>query len=112
MKHLRQIMIILLFVFLGEVLNKIVGIPIPGNILGMLLLLLSLLAGIVKLHQIEEVSRFLLDHMAILFIPAGVGLISVTGIIKDTWWILLLITISTTFLVMSVTGLVVKFTRR
>lgn len=112
MKHLRQITIILLFVFIGEVLNKLVGIPVPGNILGMLLLLLSLLTGIVKLHQIEEVSRFLMDHMAVFFVPAGVGLISVTGLIKETWWILLLIAISTTFLVMSVTGLVVKFTRR
>ncbi|OGO79250.1 MAG: murein hydrolase transporter LrgA [Clostridiales bacterium GWB2_37_7] len=112
MKLLRQITIILSFAFLGEILNKLVGIPIPGNILGMFLLLLSLLTGIVKLQQIEETSRFLLDHMAVLFVPAGVGLISVIGIIKDTWWILLLIAVSTTFLVMSVTGLVVKYTRR
>jgi holin-like protein len=112
MKLIRQITIILLFIFLGEVLNKLVGIPIPGNILGMILLLLCLLMGFVKLQQIDEVSKFLLDHMAVLFVPAGVGLISVTGLVKDTWWILLLIAISTTFLVMSVTGLVVKFTRR
>ncbi|MDF2590778.1 MAG: CidA/LrgA family protein [Clostridia bacterium] len=112
MKLLRQITIILLFVFLGELLNKFIGIPIPGSILGMVLLLVSLLTGIVKLKQIDEVSRFLLDHMAVLFVPAGVGLISVIGVVKDTWWILLLISISTTFLVMSVTGLVVKFTRR
>jgi holin-like protein len=112
LKLLRQITIILLFVFLGELLNKFIGIPIPGSILGMVLLLVSLLTGIVKLKQIDEVSRFLLDHMAVLFVPAGVGLISVIGVVKDTWWILLLISISTTFLVMSVTGLVVKFTRR
>ncbi|MDF2532531.1 MAG: CidA/LrgA family protein [Clostridia bacterium] len=112
MKLIRQITIILLFIFLGELLNKLVGIPIPGNILGMILLLLCLLMGVVKLQQIDEVSKFLLDHMAVLFVPAGVGLISVIGLVKDTWWILLLIAISTTFLVMSVTGLVVKFTRR
>ncbi|MDF2892128.1 MAG: CidA/LrgA family protein [Clostridia bacterium] len=112
MKLIRQITIILLFIFLGEIFNKLVGIPIPGNILGMILLLLCLLMGFVKLQQIDEISKFLLDHMAVLFVPAGVGLISVTGLVKDTWWILLLIAISTTFLVMSVTGLVVKFTRR
>lgn len=112
MKVLRQIILLLLFVLIGEILNKIFRIPIPGNILGMILLLAALMAGVVKLNQIEEISKFLLDHLAVLFIPAGVGLLSVTGILKDSWYLILLISIFTTILVMAATGLVVRFLRR
>jgi holin-like protein len=104
--------LLLLIVFIGEILNRVFKIPIPGNILGMILLLIALLTGIIKLHQIEEISKFLLDHLSFLFIPAGVGLLSVTGALKDSWYFLLLIAIITTILVMAVTALVVQFLRR
>ena len=112
MKILRQTALLLLIVFIGDILNRVFKIPIPGNILGMILLLVALLTGIIKLHQIEEISKFLLDHLSFLFIPAGVGLISVTGVLKDSWYFLLLIAIITTILVMAVTALVVQFLRR
>ena len=112
MKILRQIIILLLFVFVGEILNRILMVPIPGNILGMVLLLLALATGVVKLEQVEAISRFLLEHLSVLFIPAGVGLLAVTGRLADTWHMILAISVFTTFLVMTVTGLVVQFLRR
>ena len=112
MKILRQMALLLLIVFIGDILNRVFKIPIAGNILGMILLLVALLTGIIKLHQIEEISKFLLDHLSFLFIPAGVGLLSVTGVLKDSWYFLLLIAIITTILVMAVTALVVQFLRR
>ncbi|WP_291633201.1 CidA/LrgA family protein [Clostridium sp.] len=112
MKILRQMAILLLLISIGDVLNKVFGIPIPGNILGMILLLVALLTGIIKLHQIEEISKFLLEHLSFFFVPAGVGLLSVTGILKDSWYILLLIVIFTTILVLSTTALVVRLLRR
>jgi holin-like protein len=90
----------------------VLKIPIPGNILGMILLLIALLTGVVKMHQIEEISKFLLDHLTVFFIPAGVGLLSVTGMLKDTWFFILLISVFTTILVMSATALVVRLLRR
>ena len=112
MKILRQMAILLLLIVVGDVLNKVIGIPIPGNILGMILLLAALLTGIIKLHQIEEISKFLLDHLSFFFVPAGVGLLSVTGILRDSWYLLLLISIFTTILVLSTTALVVRALRR
>lgn len=112
MKLLRQMAIILILVFIGDILNKVIGIPIPGNILGMVLLLVALLTGIIKLHQIEEISKFLLDHLTFIFVPVGVGLLSVTGILKESWHFLLFICIFTTILVMSTTALVVRLLRR
>lgn len=112
MKILRQMSLLLLLVFIGELLNKVFKIPVPGNIIGMILLLVALLTGIIKLHQIEEISKFLLDHLSFFFIPAGVGLLSVTGILQGSWHFILFICIFTTILVMSTTALVVQFLRR
>ncbi|MCB2288566.1 CidA/LrgA family protein [Clostridium sp. CS001] len=112
MKILRQMALLLLMLFIGDILNRVFKIPVPGSILGMILLLLALITGIIKLHQIEEICKFLLDHLSFFFIPAGVGLLSVTGLLKDSWYLLLLVCIITAILVMSVTALIVQFLRR
>lgn len=112
MKLLRQTALLLLLVFIGEFLNKVCKIPVPGNILGMILLLAALATGIIKLKQIEEISQFLLNHLSVMFVPAGVGLLAVTGVLKSSWYFLLLIVVITTILVMSTTGLVVRLLRR
>ncbi|PYG88767.1 holin-like protein [Ruminiclostridium sufflavum DSM 19573] len=112
MKLLRQFLIVLIICFLGEVLNKVVHIPLPGSIIGMLLLFVCLLLGIIKLEMIEEISRFLLDHLAFFFIPAGVGLIAYAGILKRNLIPILVICFATTFLVMIVTGWTVQIIKR
>ena len=64
-KYLVQFGIIFLASFLGELLYTSLDIPIPGNILGMLLLLLFLLTGLLKLSMIEDVSNFMLNDMIV-----------------------------------------------
>lgn len=112
MKLVRQLLLILSFVFIGDFLYKVVHIPIPGNIIGMVLLLIALLTGIIKLESIEQISQFLLSHLAIFFIPASVGLLAVTGILKGSWYILLIISIVSTLVFMVTTAIVVNFLRR
>ena len=43
-----------------------------------------------------------------LVLPAGVGLMTSIGIIKSTWWQLLIVCISTTMIIIAVTGIVVQ----
>lgn len=112
MKLLRQSAILLLIIFIGEVLNRVFKIPIPGSVIGMIILLIGLLTGIVKLSHIEEISNFLLDHLAFFFIPAGVGLLSILGVIKDSWYLILLLSLLTTIIVMAITGLIVQYLKR
>lgn len=112
MKLLRQSAILLLIIFIGEVLNRVFKIPIPGSVIGMIILLIALLTGIVKLSHIEEISNFLLDHLAFFFIPAGVGLLSILGVIKDSWYLILLLSLLTTIIVMAITGLIVQYLKR
>lgn len=109
MKLFREAIIILGIYLLGEFISSILSLPIPGNILGMIILLVLLCTKIIKLEQIETISNFLLDHLAFFFIPAGVGLMSSVGIIKDTWLKLIIVCVSTTIITIAITGLIVQF---
>jgi holin-like protein len=65
----------------GEIVTRSLHIPIPGSIIGLVLLFILLAAGIIRLDWIEEVSNFLLDNMGILFVPFGVSLMAMTDIL-------------------------------
>ena len=79
MKYLRQLLMILIFSFIGEVLHAVIPIQMPASIYGLVLLFIALMTGLVKLPQVHEAARFLIEIMPLMFIPAGVGLIDSWG---------------------------------
>jgi holin-like protein len=107
-KLFREALIILGIYLLGELLSKSLNLPIPGNILGMIILFILLCTKVIKVDNISTVTSFLLDHLSFFFIPAGVGLMASIGIIKSTWWQLLVVCISTTVIIIGVTGMIVQ----
>jgi len=107
-KLFRESLIILGIYLLGELLSRSLNLPIPGNILGMLILFILLCTKVVKVDNISTVTNFLLDHLSFFFIPAGVGLMASIGIIKSTWWQLLVVCMSTTVIIIGVTGMIVQ----
>lgn len=108
MKLLRQFAIILGICFIGAIVQDLLEISIPGNIIGMIILLICLLSGVIKMEMIEEISEFLLKHLAFFFIPAGVGLISCITVLKSYGISILLVCLITTIVIMAVTGMVVQ----
>ncbi len=110
MKLFKQLFLILLFSLLGEIIAVFIRgiIAIPGSVIGMLLLFLALHNNWVKMEQIEEVGTWLTDNMAILFVPAGVALLTHFGILSDVWWQLLIIIIVTVAITMGFVGLLVQ----
>ena len=112
MKLLRQVCIIIGICFLGELLHKLLRIPIPGNILGMIILFICLCLSIIKLEMIKEISNFLLDHLAFFFIPSGVGLIACMNILKGEWIAFLGVCLITTVIIMVFTGYTVQLLKR
>ncbi len=108
MKILRQMGVLLGILFGSNILQKVLGIPLPGTVLGMLILLICLLTGIIKLEMVEEVSEFLLEHLIFFFVPAGVSIMLSVDIIKDKWLSILIVVILSTILVLIVTGLTVE----
>lgn len=112
MKLFREAIIILGIYLLGEFISEVLSLPIPGNILGMIILLFLLCTKIIKLEQIETIANFLLDHLAFFFIPAGVALMTSVDIIKDSWLKLIVVCIATTIIVIASTGLIVQYITR
>lgn len=108
MKLLRECLIILVIYFIGEFISEIFKLSIPGNIIGMILLLVLLMTNVVKVEKIETVSNFLLDHLAFFFLPAGVGLLTAINILKGDGVQLMVIVIVSTVVVMSSTVLAVE----
>ncbi len=77
--------VIFLFQFLGEAIAEISGIPIPGNVIGMLLLFAALLIRVVPLETVDKPATILIATLGMFFIPPGVGLIEQWPILKRIW---------------------------
>ncbi|AMV72614.1 CidA/LrgA family protein [Desulfuromonas carbonis] len=90
--------------FLGEVLARGLGLPIPGNVLGMGLLLIGLLLGWIEEGSIRDAAELLLSHMALLFVPAGVGVMVYFDLLRREWLAIIVALVVSTFVVMAVTG--------
>ena len=76
MKFLKPLSIIFACTFAGELMRYTIPLPVPANIYGILLLFLLLVTKIVPLSSVETTGNFLIDFMPVMFIPAGVGIIS------------------------------------
>lgn len=104
MKYLKQFLIILLISLMGEILKCVIPLPVPASIYGMVILFVCLLTGLIKLEHVKEVGKFLIEIMPVMFIPAGVGLITSWDVLKPMLFPVCLITVVTLIAVMVVTG--------
>ena len=108
MTYVREILWIIAFTLLGEVLNRLLKLPVPAGVYGLVLMLLALLCGIIRLEDVEGAGNFLLDTMTIMFLPAAVGIMTVTELLCPVLLPYLIIIVLSTVLVMSVTGLIAE----
>ena len=106
MKYLKQFLIILAVSLMGEILKAVLPLPIPASIYGMVLMFVFLLTGVIKLSQVRETGRFLIEIMPVMFIPAGVGLMSSWNVLEPVLLPVSVITVITIFTVMGATGLI------
>ena len=109
MKYLRQFGIILGVTCAGEIIKYFIPLPIPGSIYGLILMFLLLLMRVIKVEHVKETGEFLIEIMPLMFIPAGVGLVTSWNQLQSFLVPLLVITVVSTFVVMIVTGKVTDF---
>ena len=112
MKYLRELLIIVGIYILGLIITETFNLIIPGNIVGMIILLILLLTKVIDIKAIEASANFFLNHLAFFFIPAGVSLMNSFGIIKDNWIGILFVSIITTFIIFVVTGKSVEYIQK
>jgi len=75
-KFIGQVLFLWVVYMIGNETSAFLHLPIPGNVLGMVLLFLLLLGGVVRVDQLSHASDFLLKHITFFFIPIAVGLLN------------------------------------
>ncbi|UTH72488.1 CidA/LrgA family protein [Chromobacterium sp. IIBBL 290-4] len=97
---------------LGEVVVRLLGWPLPGPVLGLLLLFATLwLRRSVPATLQRETPRFL-GHMSLLFIPAGGALMAYGPLLRSHGWQLALILLASTLATLLITALALKLLLR
>lgn len=104
-----QLAVIFAICFMGDALHLYAGVPVPGNILGMLILLLLLCLKILTPEQISGVSSFFLNHLAFFFLPPSIAIIAVSDDVLSKWPLLLFLCVAITIITLICTGLCTQF---
>jgi holin-like protein len=109
---IRSMAVIFTCLALGEATSVLLSIPIPGSVIGMVLLTLALQIGIVKLEHVKPASEVLLRNLAFLFVPPGVGLMLYFDLFAREWIAILAAWSVSTFAVLALTGHIAQFIER
>lgn len=109
MRYIKQFLYIMIISFIGEVLNYFLPLPIPASIYGIIILFLCLNFQVIKLEDVEDTGKFLIEIMPIMFVPAAVGLMNSWNLIQSSLLEYLVLIFITTIIVMVVSGKVTQF---
>jgi holin-like protein len=104
---LQGLALLLVLQAAGELLVRAGGLPLPGPVLG-LVMLLPLLAWGPVARRVEAIAAVLLQHLSLLFVPVGVGVIVHLGALAPLGWKLLVVIVASTWVGMVVTVLVLR----
>lgn len=108
MKYLSQFCIILGFTLTGEALQRLLPLPIPASVYGLVLLFLALCTGIVKVSQVKETGAFLTSILPLLFVAPTVGIVEHWGLIRPNLLPIALLLLGSTVLTFAISGLTTK----
>ena len=82
MTGLRGLAWLLALQSMGELLARGLSLPLPGPVIGMILLLLALRWTPVR-APVEACATFLLSHLSLLFVPVGVGVMTHLSLVSQ-----------------------------
>ncbi|MDP9108809.1 MAG: CidA/LrgA family protein [Pseudomonadota bacterium] len=103
---------LLVFQLLGEGGAYLFSLPIPGPVIGMLLLLVFLILKRGAAAALTPVSMALLRHLSLLFIPAGVGIMVHARLLLAEWLPISVALVGSTIVSLMVTAVVVRWLQR
>ncbi|MGF1604262.1 MAG: CidA/LrgA family protein [Thermosynechococcaceae cyanobacterium] len=112
MDFLNGITILLLYQLLGEALKLLLRLPIPGPVLGMILLFLTFVAQHSVSQSVDLTSKVLLSHLSLLFVPAGVGVMIHFDLITKEWLPISMTLLLSTAVTMAATAAIMIATQR
>ncbi len=87
---------------------RALGLPVPGNLAGMILLYALLSLGIIKIAWFDATGSFLVKHLAFFFIPVAVGVMDAGGLLAAHGIAITLTLILSAVLGIALSGLVAQ----
>ena len=103
---------LLLYQPTGEILVHVLDIPVPGPVIGMALLFLTLvIRGYGERpipRALQQTANTLLQHLSLLFVPAGTGVMLYLQLIMDEWLPISVALIISTIGGMTITALILR----
>jgi len=105
---LGALTVLLVYQLIGEVIVQFAGLPIPGPVIGLLLLFLSLWARGGLAVPLRDTANGILQHLSLLFVPAGVGIMVHFSRISGEWLPILAAVVASTALAIAVSALVMR----
>ncbi len=104
MKYLSQFLILLGFSLAGEALQRLIPLPIPASVYGIVLLFAALSFKIVKVEQVKEAGGFLRSILPILFVPPAVGILEDWALLRGALAPIVLLVLASTLLTFGISG--------
>ncbi|MBK1649029.1 CidA/LrgA family protein [Rhabdochromatium marinum] len=101
---LRFLALLLICQLIGETLVLWIGLPVPGPVVGMLLLFIGLVLRGAVPEGLGTTTDTLLAHLSLLFVPAGVGVMLHLAMLGDHWLAIALALVLSTLLTLAITG--------
>ena len=111
MNGLRGLGWLLVCQSVGELISRGFALPLPGPVVGLVLMLAALRSARVR-EPVGECANFLLAHLSLLFIPVGVGVMTHLALLNAYGGRMLLVIVLSTWIGLGVTALVLHATRR
>jgi holin-like protein len=103
---------LLVFQSLGEGLAYALALPIPGPVIGMVLLLFYLMMKDDAVAKLAPTSMELLRHLSLLFVPAGVGIMVHAQRVAAEWLPITVALVASTVVSIMVTAAVVRWLQK
>lgn len=104
---LRGLALLLLLQAAGEALTHGLKLPFPGPVVGLVLLLAALRLEVLR-APVQAVAELLLEHLSLLFVPVGVGVITHLALLSRYGLQLVVVIVVSTWIGMAVTALVMR----
>lgn len=102
---LGALTLLLMFQLAGEVIVQFFGLPVPGPVVGMALLFATLVVRGGVPDSLRSTASNLLQHLSLLFVPAGVGVMVHFARLGEEWPAIVAALVVSTFVTLAVTGL-------
>lgn len=105
---LGALTVLLVYQLIGEVIVQFLRLPVPGPVIGLLLLFLTLSVRGKMAVSLRDTANGILQHLSLLFVPAGVGVMVHFARVSGEWLPIIIAVLVSTALAIAVTALVMR----